>query len=157
MVQKFSDMLCANLQDASRKQLAICQGRDMSVASNGVMRLERIRGKYGNITRLPTSKHIAQGRTVGTANNSNCYICRKYLTEKGEVVYRQTTFCCSIYKMPICKESQKCVRIGRNEDCFDENKMDEDEHTCCSQYVRSQPFPKDGQVKLYPEKKVYPR
>ena len=34
--------------------------------------------------------------------------------------------------------------------------MGEDEHTCCSHYVRSQPFPKDGQVKLYPEKKVYP-
>ena len=56
MVRKFSDMLCADLQDASRKQLAIRQGRDMSVASNGVMILERICGKYGNITRLPTAK-----------------------------------------------------------------------------------------------------
>ena len=37
MVRKFSDMLCANLQDASSKQLAIRQGRDMSVASNGVI------------------------------------------------------------------------------------------------------------------------
>ena len=150
-------MLCAGLQDTSRKQLAICQGRDMSVASNGVMRLEHILGKDGNITRLPTENQIAQGRTVGTANNSNCYICRKYLTKKVEVVYRQNTFCCSICKMPICKESQKCVPIGRNEDCFDEHKMGEDEHTCCIQYVRSQPFPKDGQVNLYPEKKVYPK
>ena len=137
MVRKFSDMLCANLQYASRKQLSIRKGRDMSVARNGVIRLERIRGKYGNITRLPTAKQIAQGRTLGTANNSNCYICRKYLTGKGEVVYRQTIFCCSICKMPICKESQKCVLIGRNEDCFGEHKMGEDEHTCCSQYVRS--------------------
>ena len=148
-------MLCANLEDASRKQLAIRQGRDMSVASNGVMILELIRGKGGNISRLPTAKQIAQGRNLGTAKNSNCYICRKYLTEKVEVVYRQTTFCCSICKMPICKEIQKCVRIGRNEDCSDEHNMGEDEHTCCSQYVRSQPFPKDGQVNLYPEKKVY--
>ena len=69
MVRKFSDMLCANLKDASSKQLAIRQGRDMSVASNGVMRLERIRGKDGNITRLPTAKQIAQGHTVGTVNN----------------------------------------------------------------------------------------
>ena len=56
MVLKFSDMLCTNLQDASHKQLAIRQGRDISVASNGVMKLERISGKDGNITRLPTAK-----------------------------------------------------------------------------------------------------
>ena len=59
--------------------------------------------------------------------------------------------------MPICKESQKCVQIGRNEDCFDDHKMGEYEHTRCSQYVRSQPFPKDGQVNLYPENKVHPK
>ena len=116
----------------------------MSSASDGVMRLKRIRGKDGNITRLPTSKQILQGHTVGTANNGNCYICRKYLTKKGDVVYRQTNFCCSICKMPIYKESQKCVWIGRAETCFDEHKMGEDANTCCSQYVRSQPFPKDG-------------
>ena len=81
---------------------------------------------------MPTEKQIAKGRTVGTANNGNCYICRKYLTEKGEVVYRQTTFCCSICKMPLCKESQKCVRIGQTEDCFDEHKMGEDENICCN-------------------------
>ena len=116
MVQNFSDMLCENLQDTSRKQLAIRQGRDMSVTSNGAMRLARIREKDGNSTRLPTENQTAQGRTMGTANNSNCYICCKYLTKKGEVVYRQTTFCCSICKMPIFKEIQKCVQIGRNED-----------------------------------------
>ena len=59
--------------------------------------------------------------------------------------------------MPICKESQKCVRIGQNEDCFDEHKKAEDGNTCCSQYVRRQPFPKDGQINLYPKKKVYPK
>ena len=98
----------------------------MSVASNGVIILERIRGKDEKITRLSTANQIAQGRTMGTANNSNCYICRKYFTKKGEVVCRQTTFCCSICKIPICKESQKCVQIGRNEDCFDEHNMGED-------------------------------
>ena len=40
----------------------------MSIASDGVMRLERIRGKDGNITRLPTAKQIEQGSTVETAN-----------------------------------------------------------------------------------------
>ena len=156
MVRKFSDMICANLQDTSRRQLGIRQGRYMSTASDGEMRLERIRGKDGNVTRPPTEKQIANGRSVGTAINGNCYICRKYLNEKGEVVYRQTTFCCSICKMPLCKESQKCVRIGRTEDCFDEHKTGKDQYTCCGQYVRAQPFPKDGQVNLYPKKKVYP-
>ena len=157
MVRKFSDMICANLQDTSRRQLAIRRGRHTSSASDGIMRLERIRGKDGYITRMPTEKQISKGRSVGTANNGNCYICRKYLGERGEVVYRQTTFCCSICKMPLCKESHKCVQIGRNEDCFDEHKMGEDENICCSQYVRAQPFPKDGQVNLYPKKKVYPK
>ena len=59
--------------------------------------------------------------------------------------------------MPIFKESQKCARIGQTEDCFDEHKMGKDENICCSQYVRSQPFPKDGQINLYPKKKVYPK
>ena len=112
MVRKFSDMICANLQDASRRQLAVRQGRHMSTASDGIMVLKQFCGKDGNITRVPTEKQLSKGRTVGTANNGNCYICRKYLSEKGEVVYRQTTFCCSICKMPLCKESQKCVRIG---------------------------------------------
>ena len=129
----------------------------MSSTSDGVMRLERIRGKDRNIARLPKSKQILQGCTVGTANNGNCYICRKYLTKKGDEVYRQTSFCCSICKMPICKESQKCVRIGQNEDCFDEHKKAEDENIYRSQYVRSQPFPKDGQINLYPKKKMYPK
>ena len=71
MVSKCSDMICANLQDASRRQLAIRQGSNMSSASDGVMRLERICGKDENITRLPTSNQILQGRTVGTANNGN--------------------------------------------------------------------------------------
>ena len=73
------------------------------LASDGVMMLERIRGKDGCATREPTEKQRSKGRTVGTAVNGNCYTCRKCLTEKGEVVYRQTTFCCSTYKMPICK------------------------------------------------------
>ena len=47
MVRKFSDMMCANLQDASRRQLATRQGRHMSSASDGIMRLARIRGKDG--------------------------------------------------------------------------------------------------------------
>ena len=65
MVRKFSDMICGNLQDASRRQLAIRQGRHQSSASDGIMRLEQIRGKDGNITRMPTEKQIAKGRTVG--------------------------------------------------------------------------------------------
>ena len=156
MVRKFSDMICTSLQDGSRRQFAIRQAMNIG-RSDGTMSLERIRGKDGNMTRYPTDKQIANGRTVGTANNGNCYICRKYLSKTGGVVYRQTTFCCSICKMPICKESQKCVQIGRTEDCFDEHKMGEDENTCCSQYVRAQPFPKHGQVNLHPKKKVYPK
>ena len=71
MVRKFSDMICANLRDASRRQLTMRQVRNTSSASDGVMRLERIRGKDGNIKWLPTSKQISQGHSVGTANNGN--------------------------------------------------------------------------------------
>ena len=89
------------------------------------------------ITQLPTSKQMSQGRTVGIANNENCYTCRKHLTEKGDVVCRQTIFCYSTCKMIICKEIQKHVRIGLTEDYFDEHKTGEDDNTCCSQHVRS--------------------
>ena len=60
---------------------------------------------------------------------------RKHLREKGDVVCELATFCYSMCKMPLCKESQKCARIGRTEDCFDEYKMGEDENACCSQHV----------------------
>ena len=59
--------------------------------------------------------------------------------------------------MPICKESQKCVQIGWNESYFDEHMMGEDKYTRCGHYVRSQPFPKDGQINLHPQKKEYPK
>ena len=150
MVRKFSDMMCGNLEDASRQQLAMRQRHHL--ASDGVMMLERIRGKDGCTTREPTEKQRSKGRTVGTAVNGNCYACRKYLTEKGEVVYRQTTFCCSTCKMPICKESQECVKIGRNESCFDEHRIGADKHTRCGQHKSKQQYPREGMINLHTKK-----
>ena len=80
MVRKFSDIMCENLQDTSRRQLAMRQARNMSSASDGEIRLERVRRKDGNIIRLQPSKQMLHGRTAGTANNRNCYTCRNHLT-----------------------------------------------------------------------------
>ena len=150
-------MLCVNLQDTCRRQLAMREGRQMARTTNSLLKLERIRGKNDSITRPPTRKQILKGRTVGTANNANCYVCRKYLGKNGDVVCRQTTFYCSVCKMPLCKTSHINVKIGRTENCFEEHMMGKDENTCCSQYVRAQPFPKDGHANLYPILKVYPK
>lgn len=79
--------LCANLEDATRKQTAMRRSR--GIFTNDLM-LERIRGRDGNITLPATNKQILKGRTVGTAVNSNCYLCRKYLSREEAVVYKQT-------------------------------------------------------------------
>ena len=42
MVQMFSDILCANLQNASYEQSTMRQEKDIFTASDGVMRLGKI-------------------------------------------------------------------------------------------------------------------
>ena len=105
------------------------------------MKLEGIRGKDGSATRLATRQQQISGCTIGTAVNSTCYICRKYLCPEGKVVYKQTCLCCSICKMPLCKESRKDESINQAESCFEEYEYMEDQHLLCSDYVIGQPFP----------------
>ena len=113
MVRKFSDMLCKDLEDKVRKQSGVREYRVLHNIDNIAMELERIRGKDGSATRPATKKQFEGGYTVGTALNSTCYVYRKYLTKEGNVVYKQTCWCCSIFKMSLCKENRKDERIKR--------------------------------------------
>ena len=49
--------------------------------------------------------------------------------------------------------SQKCAKIGRSIDCFDEHILGEDENISCREYVPCQPFSRDGQVNLYQQRR----
>ena len=102
MVRKFSDMLCKDIEDTARKQSGIQEYRVLHGICNSATKLERIRGRDGLATRPPTKKQLDSGRTVGTSVNSTCYVCRKYLSKEGKVVYRQTCWCCSVCKMSLC-------------------------------------------------------
>ena len=52
MAIQFSDMLCKNLEGATRKQYTLQIARSNSTEGDTVMKLERVRGKDGNETRL---------------------------------------------------------------------------------------------------------
>ena len=153
MVRKFSDMLCKDLEDRMRKQSGVREYRVLHNIDNTAMKLERIRGKDGSATRPATKKQLESGRTVGTAANSTCYVCRKYLSKDGKVVYTQTCWCCSICKMPLCKENRKDESIKRNQSCFEEHELGDDKNIVCGDYTVGQPFPEDEQVNLYPKKR----
>ena len=56
MAIKFSDMLCKNLEGATQKQYALQIARINHTEGDIVMKLERIRGKDGHVTRPLTVK-----------------------------------------------------------------------------------------------------
>ena len=120
--------------------------------------MERIRAINGSTTREPTDKQRSIGRTVGTAVNRNCYVCRKYLKKDDSVNYVQTCFCCSLCKMPLCKESHYDVSIGRYFTCFEEHMVTDEEHMQCNgRYVIKSPFPKEYMVNLHTTTSESPR
>ena len=158
-IKKFSDMLCGCLESAIRKQRAAraCNANPSvapaaTASDNGMASLERIRGANGSKTREPTEKQLASGRNVGTAMNRNCFVCRKYLKKDGRINYVQTCFCCSVCKMPLCKESHYDASIGRYFTCFEEHMVTDEEHLQCNgQHVVKSAFPADKMVNLHPE------
>ena len=150
-VRKFSDMLCARLSDIKRRQY---QKRQMKNNwYEGIvdieMKLERIK-RDGSKTRPATAKQKAEGRKIGAACNSTCFICRKYLKPNGQTMHRQTTWCCSVCKMPLCKEDR--TGNGRLLSCFDEHQQAEEECMMCEGHVEGMPFPDDLQIDINPKR-----
>jgi hypothetical protein len=113
-VLQFSDLLCKNIKERPTRQNARLTSSEDEV-------LERITDRHGNINYDITDKQSKRGRNVGKSVQHNCYVCRKYLTKKGETQYNQTTFRCVTCKMPLCKKDRSNNEIGRNLSCLDEH------------------------------------
>ena len=113
MVRKFVDMLCANLKDTTQNKLRTCKRREVSTAIDGAIKLERIRGKDESAERLPAeNQRIKQRIIVGIVVSENFYACRKSLGAGAHVVHKKITRCCSMFKISLCGEIQKDVKIG---------------------------------------------
>ena len=69
---------------------------------------------------------------------------------KGQTMHRQTTWCCSVCKMPLCKEDR--TGNGRLLSCFDEPQQAEEECMMCEGYVEGMPFPDDLQIDINPKR-----
>ena len=78
MAIKLSDVLCKNLEGATRKKSTLRIARSNPTEGDVVMKLERIRGKDGHVMRPPIANQLAKRYTAGTATNMNYYVCRKY-------------------------------------------------------------------------------
>ncbi len=146
-VLEFSDMICKSLVKRNVRQnqkLAAISGTNLSNDSI----LERICDKHGNIRFTITDSQARRGRNVGKSIHQNCFICRKYLTELGEVRYVQTNFRCSQCQMPLCKKG-RVGTDGRIQSCVDEHVTSNCQTVGCFGTERNfSTFPKDQQVQL---------
>jgi hypothetical protein len=140
--------MCKSLVSQTKRQnkrLATISGSDMDNTST----LERICDTEGNTCFKVTDKQSRRGQNVGNSFHLNCFMCRKYLTEDGEVRYLQTNFRCSQCLMPLCKKDHSTPDIGRNQSCVDERISSKCRLIGCfasdHQYTM---FPKDKQVQL---------
>ena len=126
MVRKFSDILCKNLEDRIRRQTGVRPARGTYDVADEVIKLERIRRKYGSATQPATKKQLSSGCTVGTSVNSTCYIRRKYVCPEGKFFYKQTCWYHSICEMLLFKEIRKDEIIDQTEFFLEEHEYTED-------------------------------
>ena len=105
-ISKFSDMSCARLAD--KKTLQHGQRKminSLHDCTSTQMKLEKAK-KYGSKTRLPAAKKIKIGRKVGTACDSTCFVCRKYLKKNGETMRR------NLHSVALLENA--CLQRGEN-------------------------------------------
>ena len=86
---------------------------------------------------------------MGTSVNSNCFICRKYKKSNDTINYVLTTWCCSVCKMPLCKEPRKDIDLGRMHDCLEEHMCASDAFLRCENYRKGKVFPLKEMVNLH--------
>ena len=147
-IKKFSDILCANLEQNLREQNSQRVRRLIGRrCPDEIIELERITGNDGSKTRPVTTKQSeVEGRTIGSAVHKNCYVCRKYLKQDGRTNYRPTIFQCKLCKMPICKKSRVDMSQNRLQTCMEEHIETTEHHLMCTHYKASSEYPKEKQV-----------
>jgi len=143
---RFTDLLCGHLRPWKYQHRRTAQGRKPV--------LERIRDKDGNTTTEPTGwQKDNRNSTVGNPITHHCYICRRYLTDKGTTIYRKTSHWCKDCHMPLCDKSRVGLDGGRELTCVDEHcNTDEDEFACRTMFNKNKAVPKSKQVSLHPRR-----
>ena len=57
------------------------------------------------------------------------------MKEEDSINYVLTTFCYSVCKIPLCKESRKNKNLGKLYDCLEEHLCSGEAHLHCSDHV----------------------
>ena len=148
---RFTDLICGNLRSWKyQHRRKTIQGREKPV-------LDRIRDKEGNTTTEPTSwQKDNRNNTVGNPITHHCFICRRYLTDKGTTVYRKTSHWCKDCHMPLCEKSRVGLDGGRDLSCVDKHCCSDDEVFACSgMFNKNTAVPKDKQISLHPRRSLH--
>ena len=116
---KFTDVLTKDLEDATRAQRLPDQRHASEAHGIWSDNLEYTLGHDGYIEMPKTDKKHTLGKNVGMPVSKHCFMYRKFLKRDGYVDCAQTYFCCTIWKMPICREDKSNRRTGMS--CFEEH------------------------------------
>jgi hypothetical protein len=111
-ILQFSDFICKKLKPRNwRLPQRLKPGEP----------LERISNNDGDTRYKLTDRQYNKGRNVGKSIQQNCFVCRKYLKRNGDTLYNQTSFRCSLCKMPLCKKNRTDLSTGRLTSCLKEH------------------------------------
>jgi len=144
---RFTDLICGNLRPWKYQHRRTIQGTKPV--------LERIRDKYGNTTTEPTGwQRDNRNSSVGNPITHHCFICRRYLTDKGTTVYRKTSHWCKDCHMPLCDKSRVGLDGGRELSCVDEHCCTEEDEFACKgvMFNKNKAVSKSKQVSLHPRR-----
>ena len=83
--------------------------------------LIRIKNNCGEITRPVSERERKTGNKTGHPFQKVCAVCRKYPDKDGNIVYRQTAYCCKYCLLPLCHTDKRDSSIGRNLTCQQEH------------------------------------
>ena len=153
-VLNFSDKICGSLRPWPRKSQ-----RPVAVATAGraTGALSRITSSDGTSTTYKlTDKQAMKGKTVGNSITLVCFVCRGYLTAKGQSVYKPTSFWCSICHMPLCSSDRRkdVSSFGEERDftCVQIHQQSTDIMGCTSHHPRGTEYPEELKISLHPRK-----
>ena len=143
---QFTDYICGNLREWKYKT-------PRRTIQKKVL-LERIRNEDGVTNLEPTEWQMREKNlTKGNPITMQCFICRKYLTEKGRTNYRATSFWCKDCHMPLCDRNRATMDGGRDLSC-------QDEHCCTTETIfgcnemfkKGTTVPPELQISLHPRR-----
>ncbi len=115
--------------------------------------LQRIT-RNGTATRDPTEKQMKkENRSVGSAHEANCFICRKFLKKDDSVECQHTIWQCKRCQMPLRKMSRVDPAIGRTDTRqWTHQQSSSDIAGCRGVHSANEAFPKELQVNPHPRR-----